>query len=167
MKRDLVFSVGPRQPNREDDVAFVQRLLNEHAHGAYRALRIDGIFGYETASAIERYQMHTLKMSFPDGVVSVMGPTLRKLLEPVAPRFPPVPFVKAPHLPPGLSAGSSSLGGASPIDPGGQMVGDLTDAEYKSAAAQLGCEAAVVKALTAVECHGPAFDSLGRAVILF
>ncbi len=161
VKRDLVFSVGPGQPNRQDDVAFVQKLLNEHAHGAFRRLQVDGLFGYETATAIEQYQRHTLKMSFPDGVVSVMGPTLRKLLEPVAPRFPPVPFKPAPDPPPEPGSGGS------PVDPGGQKVGDLTDAEYRSAAAQLGCEAAVIKALTAVECNGPAFDSLGRPVILF
>ena len=164
MKRDLVFNVGPGQPNRQDDVALLQTLLNEHAHGAFRRLQVDGLFGYETASAIERYQMHTLKMSFPDGVVSVLGPTLRKLLEPSAPRFSLVPFRPAPDPVPGPGAGAS---GNSPVDPGGQKVGDLTDAEYRSAAAQLGCEAAVVKALTTVECRGSAFDSLGRPKILF
>ena len=164
MKRNLVFNVGPRQPNRRDDVAFVQTLLNEHGQGARRRLQVDGLFGYETASAIEHYQTRTLKMSFPDGVVSVTGPMLRKLLEPAAPRLPPVPLQPSPAPAPGPGA---PVAGSSPLDAGGQKVGDLTEAEYQQAATQLGCEAAVLKALTAVECRGSAFDSLGRPVILF
>ena len=45
--------------------------------------------------------------------------------------------------------------------------GEISDAEYRQAGSVLGVEGWVLEAMTAVECNRPAFDSLGRPVILF
>ncbi len=151
------FNVGPRQPNRADDVLSVQQLLNRHdVVGKFPRLMEDGIFGRKTAEAIYRYQMNVLKMNFPDEIVEVNGGTLKKLLETAPPKHSPL----GPASPRPSSPGTD-------LPSGGNKEGNLTDAQYAAAAQRIGCEPAVIKAITVQECNGPAFDSQGRPVILF
>ena len=159
MHRTLQGGVGRGQWNRRPDVLLVQRLLNEHAKGRYPRLVEDGVFGRKTEETIRRYQAEVLKASFADGVVSVHGGTIVKLLESGENPLPQPTPDKKPVPPPPVPT---------PADgPATPQTGSLTDAQYKGAAALLGCEPAVVHAVTEQECPLPAFDAQGRPRILY
>jgi hypothetical protein len=91
---------------------------------------------------IRTFQQRVLKRPSPDGKVHPHGLTLRVLA---------------------LRAGQKSNTKSAPVN-----VGGLSDDEYLQAATSIGCEPAVIKAVTQteVEIRGP-FDSKGRPTILF
>lgn len=140
--------VGSGRPNLRADVLTVQVLLNRCLRILLPAkpLVVDGKFGAATQAAIERFQQRSLKTKTPDGIIAPTGPTLRALKN-----------LAEMHLPNAVdpTAGPSNLGG-------------ISEAQYVDAAKQLGCEAAVIKAvvLTELGIRGP-FDELGRPTILF
>jgi len=65
----LLGSVGRGAQNRPDDAKAVQQLLNRfRPHGA-QLLRVDGLVGLRTITAIEDFQRGVLKQQKPDGAV--------------------------------------------------------------------------------------------------
>lgn len=84
MPIQILASVGKGGSNRHDDVATVQQLLNfvppEHG-GPDPKLAVDGKFGTNTASAIERFQKIGLGFQWPDGRIDPGGKTAVNLLQ--------------------------------------------------------------------------------------
>lgn len=74
-------SVGRLGINRRADVEVVQTLLNKHlaALTPLRPLRVDGVVGTQTLTAIELFQSRVMRMASPDGQVAPFGPTLKTL----------------------------------------------------------------------------------------
>ena len=76
--------VGIGQRNDPVDVRQVQHLLNRHLaapHGDGH-LAEDGIFGPRTQARLTDYQRDTVRLTHPDAVVDVQGPTVRSLSGP-------------------------------------------------------------------------------------
>ena len=74
-------SVGRGGANRRDDVATVQRLINQQIGRLtpLAPLVVDGIAGTSTVAAIDTFQRRVLHMVSPDGRVDPGGPTFRAL----------------------------------------------------------------------------------------
>jgi len=74
-------SVGRGGVNRPQDVMAVQTLLNQNIGliTPFRPLRVDGVAGSATISAIEEFQRRVLYMPRSDGRVDPHGQTLAKL----------------------------------------------------------------------------------------
>lgn len=136
-------SVGRGGLNRQDDVVAVQRLLNR-AIGEI-ALSEDGRIGPATVAAIDYFQGHFLGLR-PDGRVDPNGPTLIKLSTCAA----------APRR------GSDRID----LPPVGSAT-RLRDADFQQAATKLGCDVAVIQAVTEVESKGDGFLPSKRPKILF
>lgn len=81
----IVAAVGPKSPNRRDDVETVQRLVNLSA-GAGRVplenpLKADGVFGEKTLTGIMAFQRTALGDPAPSGLIEPDGQTLDSLCE--------------------------------------------------------------------------------------
>ncbi len=95
-------------PNR-DEVALVQRLLNQHRPPPLRPIAEDGLVGPETEGAIREFQQRVVKSIRPDGRVDPGGPTFQALCRPAtAPVRPP------PGRPAGLVTVVFKNGGKQP-----------------------------------------------------
>lgn len=95
MARQISASVGRNAGNREADVLTVQDLLNNVPRDQGRpqpTLKLDGLCGPKTTSAIQKFQLQHFGWSGADGRVDPGGQTLAKLnaLQPQQP-VPPVP----------------------------------------------------------------------------
>jgi len=71
-------SVGRRGVNNDQDTRIVQTLLNRHIIPPSRIIKVDGLVGPNTTTAILAFQ-HRLGMSKPDGLVSPAGRTFSAL----------------------------------------------------------------------------------------
>lgn len=141
-------AVGRGAPNREEDVAAIQRLLVRHARwlGGAPAPDVTGRFDDITARAIMGFQKDGAALAHPDGVVSPNGGTIARLDLPVitGPQhriFRPLCWAHAQDT--------------------------LTDADYAAAATTLGCESAAIRAVADTEAKDEPWDSMGRPIILF
>lgn len=81
--RSIGAAVGIGQTNDPADVRTVQHLLNQHREGAEHRLVEDGIFGPRTRARLTEYQRDTVKLTYPDAVSDMHGPTMRALSRPV------------------------------------------------------------------------------------
>lgn len=82
-------SVGTGARNERDDVRTVQALLNlslDRLPGI-EPLKVDGLIGSKTITAIEVMQREVVGMTRPDGVAHPDGGTLRRLMERIVPGF--------------------------------------------------------------------------------
>lgn len=125
-------AVGRGAPNREEDVAAIQRLLVRHARwlGGAPAPDVTGRFDDATARAIMGFQKDGTALAHPDGVVSPNGGTIARLDLPVitGPQhriFRPLCWAHAQDM--------------------------LTDADYAAAATTLRCESAAIRAVADTE----------------
>ena len=76
---NIMDSVGLNGKNRLQDVRMVQKLLNLQNLSPLNKLRVDGIAGDKTITAIRRYQLMHVGMRNPDGRVETSGKTFHKL----------------------------------------------------------------------------------------
>lgn len=87
----LTAEVGPKRPNRRDDVETVQLLLNYAAEDGRivleAPLKPDGIYGEKTREGIEAAQIALVSMAEPDSVVTPGAGTERALRAGVKPVF--------------------------------------------------------------------------------
>lgn len=84
MDRKILKSVGIRGVNLYEDVANVQDLLNRVAPkpgGPSPLLKVDGLCGPKTKTAIQRFQLQHFGWKLADGRVDPGGVTLKKLNE--------------------------------------------------------------------------------------
>jgi len=82
----IISSVGRNGANQKGDVRSVQDLLNRYSTRLGIApLRVDGVAGARTVSAIERFQRQVLGMAAPDGRVDPGALTWNKLVATSAP----------------------------------------------------------------------------------
>jgi hypothetical protein len=72
-------AVGKGQSNQLADARLVQQLLNRYRPAGSRLLRVDGVIGQNTISAIEEFQTRVEKFAHPDGIVSPQGKTFKAL----------------------------------------------------------------------------------------
>lgn len=72
-------SVGKKGTNKKSEVQLVQEALNRSVLRPQKLLKVDGIVGPLTISAIERFQKHIVGFSSPDGLIDVDGKTWGKL----------------------------------------------------------------------------------------
>ena len=87
----LTAAVGANAPNKHDDVAVVQSLLQSNGCDPGK---IDGNCGPKTIAAIQKFQARY--MAVPDGRVDPHGLTWQKLTGTISP-LPPAPPVPAVH----------------------------------------------------------------------
>jgi len=71
--------VGKGQVNQLADARLVQQLLNRYRPAGAGLLRVDGVVGSNTISAIQDFQKRIVKMQHADGVVSPNGQTFKAL----------------------------------------------------------------------------------------
>lgn len=71
-------SVGRRGVNKDQDTKIVQTLLNRHIIPHSRIIKVDGLVGPNTITAILAFQ-HRLGLAKPDGLVSPAGRTFSAL----------------------------------------------------------------------------------------
>ena len=84
MARTISGTVGRSAANRYDDVVTVQELLNQvpaDEGGPRPKLKVDGICGSKTKSAIQKFQLHHFGWKGADGRVNPGHQTLAKLNE--------------------------------------------------------------------------------------
>jgi hypothetical protein len=145
---EITASVGKGGANRRDDVAWVQTALIRHQRwcGLGAPLVVTGAIDPPTLQAITAFQGSAAALARPDGLVSPHGFTVRQLARLLIPY--PANRVFAPVC-------WNRPGGA------------LTQAEYDSAAASLGCQAAAIQAVAQTETMRAAWDDLGRPTILY
>ena len=98
-------SVGEEAVNQKVDVRKVQRLLNRFRHHDHGLLKVDGLAGPRTISAIKTFQHARVPFISADGRVDVHGPTLHALSEHPGMRGP----VDAHYVAPKPPAHPSSL----------------------------------------------------------
>jgi hypothetical protein len=65
--------------NRTGDVKLIQQLLNRSRTPGQFLLRVDGVCGLRTIAAIEDFQLKSLRLRLPDGIVQPSGPTMAAL----------------------------------------------------------------------------------------
>ncbi len=161
----IAAAVGPGRPNRTADVRALQMLLNR-AGG--EPLKVDGIFGPRTASAITRYQSQNLRFRRPDGVVDPGGPTVLGLQRNHRGNTTPTRSLPRRVSPPPVAKPAPATMAPTTSGRQGSGPGGLSEATYADMAARLQCEPAAIKAVVATEVaiRGP-FDSQGRPTILF
>jgi hypothetical protein len=75
----LTGSVGKNGRNRLEDARLVQQLLNRYRSRTANLLRVDGMVGTQTLSAIEDFQRNVMHMSNPDQLISPDGRTFKTL----------------------------------------------------------------------------------------
>lgn len=97
------FSVGRDAINNKNDVASVQKLLNENIGRMtpFSSIAVDGLIGVKTIGLIEEFQRRVLKFPSPDGRVDPNGKTLRSLVQLAVPEHPAFRYT-ALFQPPGL-----------------------------------------------------------------
>jgi hypothetical protein len=80
---DIAQSVGKHAANMPQDVATVQTLLNDNLRklSNVKPLKVDGIAGPKTLTAIEVFQKQVIKVAKPDAKVDVGGLTWNALLQ--------------------------------------------------------------------------------------
>lgn len=144
----LKHPVGPMKTNEPEDVRLVQRLLNRQASRTGVEIAETGSFDSATHRALEMFQRRVLHSHFASGTVSPGDETFRAMSSSTSQR---------------LMAGG----------PGGlrlpRRTGDaaLHEEDLQAAAAKLGCEVRIIRAVTAVESPRGAYDEFGRPSILF
>lgn len=143
----LLNAVGPGQPNREADVRVVQRLLHRHGMVGVRFSN-SGRFDSTTQTAILDYQRRILHQRFASGIIRPRDETFWRLAETTPLR---------------ILAGA--LGGILFVPLTGSN--SFSDQDFVDIATALGCEAAAVKAVQAVESAKLPFDKKDRPTILF
>jgi peptidoglycan hydrolase-like protein with peptidoglycan-binding domain len=86
----ITASVGRGGANRRNDVQVVQSLINQNIGQLVplAPLRVDGIAGPSTISAIEEFQRRIVKLAMADGRIDPNGPTWQKLNNGQAPGAP-------------------------------------------------------------------------------
>lgn len=75
----IIASVGRGGANQKKDVRKVQHLLNRFRHPGDPLLKVDGVFGFHTAAAIEHFQRDKVHLAHVDVRVDPHGPTLHRL----------------------------------------------------------------------------------------
>jgi peptidoglycan hydrolase-like protein with peptidoglycan-binding domain len=146
-------SVGVGGVNRTEDVRQVQQRLNLFvARLELEPLHVDGDCGPKTRAAIVAFQDDVVGMEVPDGRVDPGGRTWQVLDAAPSP---------APALTPRPFAGPL----AAVLAPGPRT--PLADGDFSTAAANLGCDVAAIRAVARVESSRKPFDDLGRPTILY
>ena len=81
MVRVLTASVGPKQPNKPNDVKTIQILLNQCIALLIplRRLTEDGVHSQLLDASVKLFQTRVLKMTFPDSIVAPQGITWGQL----------------------------------------------------------------------------------------
>ena len=113
MARTISASVGRGGVNRSADTITVQELLNRvppSSGGPVPLLKVDGLCGPKTTTAIQTFQLKQWGWNLADGRVDPAGPTLARLndFDTAAPP-PPGPPPK-PDLPKGIHFGIFRMG---------------------------------------------------------
>jgi N-acetylmuramidase/Putative peptidoglycan binding domain len=134
--------VGEGKPNDPEDVGRIQLMLR-HSGGA-PSLRADGVFGAGTLEAIKDFQGKVMKIT-ADGKVDPYSETFRVLQDKASPSIE--------------YSGSLNLLA--------RDLNSLSDADYRAAAATLGCDIAAIKAVAIAESKGNPFLTDGRPKILY
>lgn len=145
---ELHAAVGPGKANRPDDVRLVQRLLDQQSPRTGVVVRVSGQFDGATRNAIEAFERRVMRSSFPHATVEPRSMLFRQLALTTAQR---------------LMAGG--VGGLKLPPRSG--FGDLTEDDYRGAAAALQCEVRAIKAVSSEEAPRGPFDSLNRPTILY
>lgn len=140
--------VGPKGPNKSEDVLLVQQRLNVHRLllGGLRPPAATGQWNDETAAAILAFQREGAALAQPDGIIDPGGYTMTALEKPV---------IVAPQ-----HRIFSAVCWAHPNDV-------LSDADFRAAATDLACEVAAIRAVAETEARDEAWDREGRPIILF
>ncbi|MEG3088184.1 N-acetylmuramidase family protein [Sphingomonas sp. PB4P5] len=140
--------VGPGQPNVAADVLLVQQALARHRRwiGGQQAPAPSGTFDPATATAIVAFQREGAALKTPDGIVSPRGYTMTALERDAIPPLQHRIFVP--------------MCWAHPNDA-------LTEADFETAARDLNCEVAAIRAVADTEAKDSPWDFEGRPVILF
>jgi hypothetical protein len=140
--------VGRKRPNKAQDVLYVQILLWRHSRWVFPAPPppMSGVNDEATIRAIMEFQEEAAALAYPDGSVDPGGFTLRWLERSFIPAPQHKVFMNLCWEP---------------------AATELTDAEFETAAADLGCEMAAIKAVAKVESGPAPFDANGRPAILF
>lgn len=153
IRLELQGSVGIGARNAPEDILAVQAALNALLHllPGSEPLVLDSTLGPVASSAkttniIKQFQRQVAGFVEPDGRIDPAGRT-HKAINRALELFP----------------GSQSPNVLPPVR--GEQ--GLTAQDYQSAAEQLGCESAVIRAVEEVESRGSAFLDSGRPVILF
>lgn len=154
MKRlSLNGSVGAEGDNRPEDVKSLQQALNQLADqiGLSTSLTEDGLISEEpstsaTCAAIGLFQRAKLGFKNPDKKVDCDGKTHQALTDALGAGDRSMPW--------------SLLAGITPET-------GLTDDDFSTAAEQLGCDVAAIKAVSKVESSGNGFFSNGLPCLLF
>lgn len=137
-------AVGKDAPNLETDVGHIQVLLRLAGCGGPRPLVVDGKVVPELIDAIVAFQREVMKVA-PDGKVEPASATFRALLEAASPKI-----LEQTRFPGGNG-----------------HRGHLTNADYATAAAVIGCAVEAIKAVSEVESKGAPFLASGKPKILF
>jgi N-acetylmuramidase/Putative peptidoglycan binding domain len=127
----------------ETDVGHIQLLLRLAGNGD-PAGRIDGRSDAKLEEAISAFQREVMRIT-PDGRVEPASQTFRAMVDAASPRIH-----ERTRFPSGSHRGAH-----------------LTDADYISAAKELGCQPEAIRAVSEVESSGAPFLPSGRPKILF
>ncbi len=140
--------VGPGQPNAPADVLIVQQALARHRHwlGGQRAPQPSGTFDATTATAIVTFQREAAALKTPDGIVSPRGYAMTAL------ERTSIPLLQHRIFTPMCWAHPNDV---------------LTEADFETAARDLQCEVAAIRAVADTEAKDSPWDFYGRPVILF
>ena len=105
-------SVGRGGQNQKSDVSHVQSLLNNYITAnkpGLAALKVDGICGAKSISAIENFQGRVVGMAKPDGRVDVGGRTIKHLENYSKSQPQVVPATTVPVVVPAAAGGSATV----------------------------------------------------------
>lgn len=138
-------SVGKGGKNDPADVEIIRTLLVRHRQWIDDDLRQKALTEDILAASLRKFQENACALARPDGRVDPNGFTMRRLTMTHIPRPRHKVFLNQCW-----SAGPS-----------------LTDADFRAAAATLGCEKEAIQAVAIVETRREASDELGRPTILF
>ena len=145
MLNELSKAVGPGMPNRKEDVARVQKWLGGWTRNLWFSQLGESTFDARTRSALEDFQRRVMRQSMPSGVVKPWDATAKRLSHP-----------------PGVYPGNRRLSLPLRTD-----FTPVSEADYRAAAVELGCEVRSIKAVAETETKKSAFDIQQRPTILF
>ncbi|HVT07750.1 MAG TPA: N-acetylmuramidase family protein [Polyangia bacterium] len=140
---NILWAIGQLGKNKPTDVAAAQVLLNLANKSGIPPLPVDGKWSPQMLEALRTFEIKYMRRSTVSLSLEPGSTTIRALIVAAIPKAR-----IATHLPSGKASA-------------------ISDRDYEDAAQSIGCEAAAVRAVAAVESAGRGFLPSGRPKILF